>query len=189
MKSPKEYYRLYLADDNLSELNKDLIEEVLKEKPQHVLEFGSGTGKNLKYLQALDREISVKGIDVSYINTIHAVVKNNLDHVSLGDETDLRHMCNYDVIFTVSVLDHIEDIRAIMHEFKRIANKAIVIAECIEQDYANYYYRHEYEKYGFTKIRGLDRVSEGDNRQYQVFKWKKYGEDSNNKGAQDDLAN
>ncbi len=187
-KSPKEYYRLYLADDNLSDLNKNLIEQILAEKPVHIFEFGMGTGKNLKYLQKIDDSVHVSGIDVSYINVIHAMVKNGINHCAIGDEQDLRHMANYDVVITCSVLDHIAEIRAIIREFKRIANKAVIIAECIEEDRPNYYYRHDYVALGFEKVKGSDFVSDGDNRQYVIYRWKKYGEDSNNKGASDDLA-
>jgi 2-polyprenyl-3-methyl-5-hydroxy-6-metoxy-1,4-benzoquinol methylase len=180
MKDAKEHYRLYLADDNLSELNKNLIQVALEQAPKSIFEFGAGTGKNLKFVQKLDSEIFVSGIDVSYINVIHAMVKNGLNHIALGDEQDLRHYTNFDVCITVSVLDHIVDIRSIVNELKRIANKAVVIAECIEHDADNYYYAHDYVKFGFTKVRGTERVSEGDGRQYVIYIW--------NKGAQDDLA-
>lgn len=178
----KEYYRKYLADDNLSELNKNLIEEILKFKPVSVFEFGSGTGKNLKFIQALDREIFVSGIDVSYINTIHAMVKNGLDHVSLGDEQDLKFIANYDVCITVSVLDHIKDIQAIIYHLKRIAAKAVVIAECTEHQPENFYWAHRYQDYGFRKIKGSEMVSDGDGKEYAIYVFSKVN-------ANDDLAN
>ena len=186
-KPAKQYYETYLADDNLSDLNKDLVEEVLKEKPMHVFEYGAGTGKNLRYIQKLDKTISVTGIDVSKINYIYAVVRNEIPHFAIGDESALRHYCNFDVVITCSVLDHIEEIRGIIAELKRIANKAVIIAECIEQDHDNYYYKHDYTRWGFVKIMGLDRVSEGDGKMYSVYKWKKYGENSS-KGVNDDMS-
>lgn len=171
--TPKEYYKRYIADDNLSELNKNLVEEVLKFKPLSVFEFGCGTGKNLKFIQMLNREIFVSGLDVSYMNTIHSMVKNGLDHVSLGDEQDLRHMTNFEVCFTVSVLDHIEDIRAIVYELKRMASKAVVIAECTEHQPENFYWAHRYQDFGFKKIKGSEMVSDGDGKEYAIYVFSK----------------
>src|SRR5690348_14283251 len=129
----KAFYQTYLADDGLSELNQKLAHEVLKEAPNHVFEFGLGSGKNLKLIQKLSmqyaRVVAVSGLDVSLLNVLHATVKNGLPHVSLGDEQYLRHYCNYDCVITISVLDHIEDVDGIIHELQRIANKCVILAE------------------------------------------------------------
>jgi ubiquinone/menaquinone biosynthesis C-methylase UbiE len=180
MIQPKEFYRTYQADDSIVELNRKLAHEVMKESPNHVLEFGTGTGKNLKLIQSLQMQyakvVAVSGIDISLINVLHATVKNGLPHVSLGDENYLRHYCNFDVVITCSVLDHVENIEGIIQELQRIANKCVIIAECTESDPANYYYSHDFEKYGFEKLPDSEYYSTADNHVYNIYKWKKRNE-------------
>ena len=146
--NPKEFYSNYQADDTFSELSSQLVKEVLKFSPNHVFEMGCGTGKNLKPFN--ERNIPTIGLDISMINIINAKVKNELPCVICADESYLRNLVNFDVVFTVSVLDHIEDIEGIIQEFKRMANKAVIIAET--NDVADdFYYPHDYESYGFVK--------------------------------------
>lgn len=178
MKPPKEYYSTYLADNELSDLNINLAHEVLKQNPNHVFEMGCGTGKNLKLIEKLQSQyarsgVSLLGIDVSFLNIIHAHVKNGLSGIMIGDENYLRNMANIDVVFTVSVLDHIPDISGIIQEFQRIANKAVFLAECIEADEQKYYYSHKFENYGFKKIEGSDYFSDADRHNYAIWKWEK----------------
>jgi ubiquinone/menaquinone biosynthesis C-methylase UbiE len=186
MKDPKEYYRQYLADDNLSPLNHQLVKKVLSYDPRHVLEFGTGTGKNLKLIQSLNDQVYTSGIDVSLINVLHSIVKNGQRHVSIGDEQYLRHYCNYDCVITISCLDHIQDVSGIIQELQRIANKAVVIAECIDHEPEAYYYRHEYERFGFQKLNDSDHKSEGDGRMYYIWIWQK-GWNVIDKGINDDF--
>lgn len=173
MKEPKDYYRSYKADDGTSLLNHMTVDEILKFNPNHVFEYGCGSGKNLRLIQQRNGKITVSGLDISLINVLQATVKNNLPHVSLGDENYLRHYCNFDVCVTVSVLDHIEYIDGIVQELQRIANKAVVIAECLDEDPENYYYFHDYSKYGFDLVEGSDYLSEGDGRMYFIYVWTK----------------
>lgn len=170
--TPKDFYRDYQADDNLSPLSEALLSKILTYTPIHCIEFGSGTGKHLKWLQ--DKGICSHGIDISPINTITAIIKNGAKSVQLGDESILRNCCNYDVVTTVSVLDHIENIDGIIQEFKRIANKAIVIAETLNQP-AAFYYPHAYESYGFVKT-GFRWKSDGDGATYFIWVWEKMEE-------------
>lgn len=184
-KPPKQYYETYLADDSISDLNRMLLNEVLTLNPKSVLEYGCGTGKNLKMIQDKNPDIFVSGIDVSLLNVVHANAKNGLRHVSLGDEYDLPFVGNFDVCFTISVLDHIEDINMIVSELQRIANKAVILAECLDQEPVMYYFEHDYKSFGFEKHRWVWR-SEGDGREYHLFIWTK-GKKID-KGTLDDLA-
>lgn len=167
MSQAKEFYRSYTADDNLGDLNIKLSELILDMAPAHALEFGCGSGKNLKLLKG----IATAGIDVSFVNVIRAASKNELPFVMLGDETNLRHLCNFDVVFTVSVLDHIEHIGPIVDEFKRIANRAVFLAETNDQP-GLHYFPHSYEKMGFTKLDYCWK-SDGDGGKYYIWKWLK----------------
>lgn len=167
MSEAKEFYRTYLADDGPSVLSSELVNQIEELNPAHVLEFGMGTGKNLRML---DYGIAVAGIDISFLNITHAIARNEIPCAILGDETHLRHLCNFDVVFTCSVLDHIEHIDGIIDEFKRIANKGIFLAETNDVP-GPYYYPHDYESYGFEKIDFKWNSQSGDGADYFIWKW------------------
>jgi 2-polyprenyl-3-methyl-5-hydroxy-6-metoxy-1,4-benzoquinol methylase len=178
MITSKEYYRSYIAGDDICQLNINLVHEILKENPNHVLEFGCGTGKNLRLIK--QKQISyakdntcVTGVDISLVNVINAIVKNGVENVAIGDETYLRHYCNYDVVFCCSVLDHIENVDNIIQELQRIANKCVILAECTDHDPNNYYYSHDLESLGFKVIEGTEYFSPSDNHAYRIYKWDK----------------
>lgn len=177
MKTAKEFYRTYQADYKIAQLNIQLAKLIAEETPQHVLEFGCGSGKNLQLISQIllyagDVPFLAEtcGIDISLVNIIKGFA-HNLPFLIYGDETNLRHLCNFDVTFTCSVLDHIPDIDGIIAEFKRIANKSIFLAETNDVP-AEYYYPHDYESYGFTKL-NYTWKSDSDNATYYIWKWTK----------------
>lgn len=179
--SPKEFYSTYVADDNTSELTDQLLNEVNKYNPVHALEFGCGSGKNLKPLQ--DYGVCVTGLDISFINVIRARARNEIRNIICGDETHLRHLCNFDVVFTCSVIDHIESPEKIIQEFKRIANKAVILAET-KDIVGPHYFSHKYESWGFTKVDYCWKSREGDGASYFIWVWTKSFVDY---GPNDDL--
>lgn len=163
--TPKQYYTNYLADDGISELSLKIVDLIREDNPNHIFEFGMGTGKNLRMFSEC-----TAGLDVSFVNCIVAKAKNSIPMIVVGDETHLRHLCNFDVVFTISVLDHITNIDGIIGEFKRIANKAIYLAETNDVP-GDFYYPHDYESYGFTKIDyAWKSLSDGAN--YHIWKYK-----------------
>jgi ubiquinone/menaquinone biosynthesis C-methylase UbiE len=168
----KEFYKTYIADSNLAALNYDLVELILNYNPDHVFEFGMGTGKHL-YILHNKYNIVTAGLDVSFNNVIKGYGKHELPFIIYGDETHLRHLCNFDIVFTCSVLDHIKDIAGIIAEFKRIANKAVFLAETQYLDEDNHYYKHIYEDYGFVDIGGewINEKPNGDGNIYRIWKW------------------
>lgn len=168
--SPKEFYSTYVADDSTSELTDRLVYEIHLFNPVHVLEFGCGSGKNIKLLQ--DGGVCVTGLDISFINVIRAQAKNEIKNVIYGDETHLRHLCNFDVVFTCSVIDHIESPLDIIDEFKRIANKAVILAET-RDIVGPHYFSHKYESLGFTKVDYCWKSREGDGASYFIWVWQK----------------
>lgn len=173
MTAAKQYYRTYQADDQVSELSRELIKQILNFEPVHVLDFGCGTGKHLSPLHAID--ICTIGIDISPLNVYKAIHKYNLPFVACGDETYLRNLCNVDVVFTCSVLDHIENIDEIIQEFKRIVNKAIIIAETTDIPFegGQFYYSHRYEDFEFELLSEFEWHSEADKCNYKIWIWKK----------------
>lgn len=165
MSDSKEFYRNYLADNETSRLSTRLIIEINALNPNHVLEFGCGTGKHGNFIG------NYCGIDLSLQNVIHAMVRNNCPMVIKGDETNLRHLCNFDVVFTCSVLDHIEEVEAIIGEFVRISNKAIFLAETNDVP-DRFYYPHDYESMGFQKLE-FKWKSPSDGAIYHIWKLEK----------------
>jgi 2-polyprenyl-3-methyl-5-hydroxy-6-metoxy-1,4-benzoquinol methylase len=141
----KRYYRDYIANKRISPCNEQLVQDILSYKPRSVFEFGCNRGK---LLQMLKDEVDCYGIDISE-PAVEIARKNGLN-VDLGDETMLPSLQKYDIVFTSSVLDHIEHIDEIVREFRRIANMAIIIAET-NTPVGKYYYAHDYEALGFAK--------------------------------------
>jgi len=177
MSEAKEFYKTYVADDNLSPLSEEVIFRIEELEPKSVLEFGCGTGKNLKLI---NDDIFKAGIDVSWPNMTIASQKG-LSNIILGDEEMLKHIQNFDIVFTVSVLDHIEDVAAIIEEFKRIANKAVFLAETTEVP-SKFYYWHDFESMGFKKEddfmvnvpwRWKSEGETGDGCEYFIWSWYK----------------
>lgn len=142
----KDYYRSYIANDSVSPLNEQLVQDILSYNPKSVLEFGCGIGKNLELLKWKVKDHL--GIDIS--EKAVEIAKEKKLNVIWSDEAKLKTISNYDVVFTCSVLDHIEYIDDIVNDLKRISNIAIVIAETNTR-VGRFYYPHDYESLGFTR--------------------------------------
>lgn len=172
MKTPKEYYQTYLADNTMMELNWALIAHIKSQQPVHAFEFGSGSGKHLKALR--EAGIVSMGLDISFLNLIHSHTKNDNPALILGDESYLRHLCNFDVVYTCSVMDHIphDQFEGIIGELKRIANKAVILAETNTLYMGEYYYPHDYEALGFKKM-DFKWTSPDDGADYYIWIWEK----------------
>lgn len=173
--TPKQYYKNYQADDNLSRLSDELIDIIINEQPVHAFDFGCGSGKHLDILNRYG--ISTIGMDISFMNVMRAKAKYDLPCIICSDERYLRNLINCDVVFTCSVLDHIEDIDGIIRNLKRIANKSIILAETRDVC-GEYYFSHDYESFGFLPheiIPGLEFTwkSPDDNAIYKIWKWNK----------------
>lgn len=166
--TPKQYYRNYTADDSWSPLSQTLMDGIMSLSPIAVLELGCGTGKHLGHLDKLG--ICTIGIDISPMNVYKAIHKYDLPCVILSDETYLRHLCNVDIVFTVSVLDHIDDAEPIVRELQRIANKTVYLAETNDVP-GEHYYPHPYESWGFEKL--PFEWTGDDGAVYYIYKWVK----------------
>lgn len=107
----------------------EVARRVLSYEPISALEFGCNAGKNIHKLLELAPSLSVKGIDINEA-AIRAGVQNGLDLIC-GDQDTLSAMeekC-VDVIFTVSVLDHIPNPDDLLANFGNKARKAIILLE------------------------------------------------------------
>ena len=169
---PKDFYKNYIADDNTSPLTYKVIEVITDVNPIHVLEFGCGSGKNISILNKIG--INTLGVDISMMSVIRSKTIHELPAVMCADESYLRNLVNFDVVFTMSVLDHIEEVEGIINEFKRICNKRIVLAETNDV-VGIYYYPHDYESYGFKDI-GYSWDSNEDGAEYKIWVYDKCAE-------------
>ena len=164
--NPKNFYKNYLADNNIIQSNIDLKNEILKFSPNSVFEFGCGTGKNLKLFE---KNIKTFGIDIS--EKAIKMANQNMINAICADEKYLTKVENFDVVFTCSVLDHIENIDEIIQHFIRITNKAVILLET-NDIIDKFYFPHQYEKYGFTKKHDYKFVSKkpyGDGAIYEIW--------------------
>lgn len=168
---PKSFYITYQANNEMFEVDEILIAEVLKVKPFSVLDFGTGTGKNIRTIREINPAVVVCGIDLSFLNIVHARAKNDIPFLIIGDESHLCRLCNFDVVMTCSVLCHIQDITDIIEEFKRIAQYSIIIAETTDE-VGEFYYAHDYIALGFEDL-ALNWYSEENKATYKIYKWNK----------------
>ena len=95
-----------------------------------VLEFGCNVGRNL---HCLDRDIG--GLDLAGIDINADAVRAGIDRYGLslevGGEERLQAIPDdtYDVVFTVSVLDHIPDMDGVLRELLRVAGEYLILLE------------------------------------------------------------
>jgi SAM-dependent methyltransferase len=108
-----------------------------------ILEFGCGSGRNLEQIrkelnnQYLDHPIHLRGIDINS-DSLEFGRKNfssELD-LNLGDETILANEPNayFDLVFTVSVLDHIPNPRFIIQELLSKTKRYAIFLEPIHPE-------------------------------------------------------
>lgn len=167
----KQFYATYHANNDLCEIDELLIDEVLKENPESVFDFGTGTGKNLKRIQELNPKVNVCGLDMSFLNIIHARAQNNIPFLIIGDEYFLCRLRNFDVAITCSVLCHIEHIKIIVQDLKDLCKKSLIIAETNDKG-GEFYYSHNYKRLGFVDL-GLTWYSSANNCNYRIYKYEK----------------
>lgn len=120
----KQWYKQYKPWANLlASLIRDL-------KPKSVLEFGCNVGRNLAYMAEAAPDVRFTGIDVN-----PEAIRLGREHTGLdlrhGDERTLLELdeAEYDLVFTVSVLDHISDIAAVCNSLIRCSAKYVYCLE------------------------------------------------------------
>ena len=99
--------------------------------PETIVELGCGSGKNLAKFSCVKLAI---GIDPLLENILKAQrIKGNFQFI-LGDHEYLKHFetNQFEVGFTCSVLDHIEDFRSALNEMCRICQNVILFEPIIK---------------------------------------------------------
>jgi SAM-dependent methyltransferase len=107
----------------------EMARHVLQFAPRRVLEFGCNAGKNLRAIRTVAPQVEVYGIDINRAAIEYA--RSTGLACGIGDETTLRAMPGgtFDVVFTISVLDHLPDPRPAFSELKRLARNALILHE------------------------------------------------------------
>ena len=143
-------------------------------RPSSVLEFGCNAGRNLKLIsEKSEPSVDLAGVDINEKSIRYGTEHHGLD-LKVGDE---RSLCDYpdnrwDVVFTVSVLDHIPDPTTTCIELTRVSGRYLLLCEpyipgvagridnevpaggC--SNVAPFSYYHDY--YGILHKMGLTRV-------------------------------
>lgn len=145
----KAKYEKYVNSGQLHPLNHELAKVILSYKPDSAFEFGCNRGRNLLLLAP--HVPLIYGIDMSEPAIEKAREHTRLRYCNVGNDKDLQCFKQFDVVFTCSVLNHIPHVTDIVAEFKRIAKKAVILAET--QDIVDWnYFSHDYESMGFKKL-------------------------------------
>jgi glycosyltransferase involved in cell wall biosynthesis/SAM-dependent methyltransferase len=109
------------------------ISEIINSiKAESIFEFGCGSGRNLDALSKVvaNRYAYFKGVDINEHLVSYGRDRFGVD-VSLGDETYLGDIedKSYDVVFTISVLDHIPDPKSVLNNIARICKGVCIFIE------------------------------------------------------------
>jgi SAM-dependent methyltransferase len=99
-------------------------------KPRSVLEFGCNVGRNLAAIREAAPAVRLLGIDVNPQAVSVGRERTGLD-LRHGDEGTLAEFSQgeFDLVFTVSVLDHISDVARVCRELLRVTGKCAYFLE------------------------------------------------------------
>jgi SAM-dependent methyltransferase len=107
-----------------------MAEQVLRLAPGSVLEFGCNVGRNLHALRERAPSVVLKGIDVNAEAVAFGREERGLD-LSHADEAFLQAQPDncFDIIFTVSVMDHLPKPKPVLVEMIRVARIGVLLLE------------------------------------------------------------
>jgi 2-polyprenyl-3-methyl-5-hydroxy-6-metoxy-1,4-benzoquinol methylase/tetratricopeptide (TPR) repeat protein len=121
----------YFSEGKQSEIVVKTIKQLMSSNEiRSVLEFGCNVGRNLHCIRNKFPGLDMQGIDIN-----EAAIKAGRQHFKLplypgGEETLFGIPTNrYDIVFTVSVLDHIPKVEQVLKELLRISHQYFI---CIE---------------------------------------------------------
>ena len=95
-----------------------------------MLEFGCNVGRNLAAIAKVLPDARLVGLDVNEAAVAAGVAATGLD-LRCADEAALRDFDDgeFDLVFTVSVLDHIADVDPVLEQLVRCAGRAAYFLE------------------------------------------------------------
>ena len=144
----------YLTSHELSEI---LLRKLSEFSFESVLELGCNAGRNLYYIRQKFPAVRVKGIDLNEkaVQTGRELFHFTEDELQLGDDCLLESVPSesYDVVFTLSVLDHLPAPAGALSNLIRIARRRIILIEFalekfgkVEGDIVAHSYSHDYAR-------------------------------------------
>ena len=100
-----------------------------------IFEFGCHAGKHLYYIKQELPHIEIFGIDINEQAISVGKKKFNIP-IEIGNEDFLKKIPDnsFDIVFTVSVIDHVVEPEIICNELTRIAKKYIILLEPYHQE-------------------------------------------------------
>lgn len=106
-----------------------MAEQVLGLRPRSILEFGCNAGRNLAAIRSRDSGVRLIGIDINP-DAVTYGRDSGLD-LRVADEGFLRAMKPgaVDLIFTVSVIDHLPNPRDVLAEMLRVSRIGVILLE------------------------------------------------------------
>ena len=117
----------YNASQHWSEM---IARHVKASKAKSVFEYGCSVGRNLLAIKELCPDVEVSGCDVSPSAVAYAREKD-LNVILAGPDfpETLTRNSRYDMVLTVSLLDHVPDPERYLEVFSRISSKEIMLLE------------------------------------------------------------
>lgn len=108
----------------------DMASFVLGFAPERIFEFGCNAGGNLAAIRTRNATVELHGLDINAA-AIKYAVEHGLKGCGLGDETTLAAMPagSFDVVFTISVLDHLPDPGPTLSHLLRLSRGAVILHE------------------------------------------------------------
>lgn len=109
--------------------SEQMAEQVLRFRPRSVLEFGCNAGRNLAAIRSRDSEVRLLGIDIN-ADAVAYGRDSGLD-LRVADEGFLQAMKPgaVDVIFTVSVIDHLPSPEQVLAHMLRVSRIGVILLE------------------------------------------------------------
>jgi SAM-dependent methyltransferase len=106
-----------------------IAKRVVDYSPSRVFEFGCSAGKNLRAILEISREIEVFGVDIN--DQAIAYAQESGLNVAIADEDilELFPVDSFDVVFSISVLDHLPYPAPVLANLARIARRAVLLLE------------------------------------------------------------
>lgn len=144
MNEAKEHYTdQYHPQIKMSPINKRTYEFIDSLDIKTVFEFGCNIGRHLLKF----RKMGIKpfGIDINATSIFYARFLHKLENVDVADELSLKDIPDnsFDLVFTNSVLCHIEHIDDILKDLKRISKKHLIMVEAIKKQ-GIHWWEHKY---------------------------------------------
>jgi len=131
-----------------------VIKQLFPDRKTKILELGSGTGRNLYFLQEAGYE-NVQGIEVSpaYIEAMKEHYAKVADNVQLGRIQEYVTSYTVDLVFSMAVLEHIPDSPVFGHIVKA-APFLLIVEDEYRKGWRHYprNYKQVFEKCGMVQI-------------------------------------